>query len=178
MLVARENQFQRRLAQLKEYREWAALAQQQTGKNLITQGREIKALKSMGGQCGISDYYWYKLYDQKYQKGRGAPDFLGWCLQEQFSLALNPRYAVLPAWDKLVFAQIAAASGLPVAPIRACFHRLTRSRLCWASTSKPKKRSPNFCAIRRFTPCSASPPFHSRALVACTWSAMTLPPTA
>ena len=122
MLVARENQFQRRLAQLNEYREWAALAQQQTGKNLITQGREIKALKSMGGQCGISDYYWYKLYDESHQKGRGAPDFLGWCLQEQFSLALNPRYAVLPAWDKLVFAQIAAASGLPVAPIRACFH--------------------------------------------------------
>ena len=122
MLNARENQFQRRMAQFKEYREWAALAQQHTGKNLITQGREIKALKSTGGQCGISDYYWYKLYDQKYQKGRGAPDFLGWCLQEQFSLALNPRYAVLPAWDKLVFAQIAAASGLPVAPIRACFH--------------------------------------------------------
>ena len=122
MLVARENQFQRRLAQLNEYREWAALAQQQTGKSLITQALEIKALKTMGGQCGISDYYWYKLYDESHQKGRGAPDFLGWCLQEQFSLALNPRYAVLPAWDKLVFAQIAAASGLPVAPIRACFH--------------------------------------------------------
>ena len=112
----------RRKAQVKEYREWASLVQQQTGKSVLTQVQEIRALKAMGGKCGVSDYYGYKLYDESHQKGRGAPDFLGWCLQEQFSLALNPRYAVLPAWDKLVFTQIAAASGLPVAPIRACFH--------------------------------------------------------
>jgi len=30
---------------------------------------------------------------------------------------------VLPAWDKFVFTLIAGESGLPVAPIRACFHR-------------------------------------------------------
>ena len=116
------NPVQRRLAQVKEYRAWAALAQQQTGKSWLTQLREIKALKSTGGRCGVSDYYWYKLYDDSYQNGRGTPDFLGWCLQEKFSLALNPRYAVLPAWDKLVFTQIAATSGLPTAPIRATFH--------------------------------------------------------
>lgn len=116
----------RRAAQFTECREWARLVQQQTGKSYLTQLREIRALKSMGGQCGVSDYYWYKMYDESYQKGRGAPDYLGWCLQEKFSTALNPRYAVLPAWDKLVFTQLAAASGLPVAPIRACFHRAGR----------------------------------------------------
>ena len=117
-----QNQLSRRASQFREYREWASLVHQQTGKNLFTQLREISALKAMGGKCGVSDYYWYKLYDDGYHKGRGAPDFMGWCLQEEFSLALNPRIAVLPAWDKIVFTQLAVAAGLPVAPIRACFH--------------------------------------------------------
>lgn len=122
MLVARENQFQRRMAQLNEYREWAALAQQQTGKSLLTQLWEIRAMRSMGGQCGAADYFGYKLYDDSYLEGRGRADFLGWRLLEEFSLALNPRYAVLPAWDKVVFTQIATDAGLPVAPVLACFH--------------------------------------------------------
>lgn len=117
---------QRRLAQVSEYREWAALAQQQTGKSLLTQIREISALKNKGGQCGVSDYYWYKLYDESYQLGRGAKDFVGWSQQANFSLALNPRGSVLPAWDKCVFMLMASSAGLPVAPIRACFHHSTR----------------------------------------------------
>ena len=116
----------RRGAQIQEYREWASMVQQQTGKSVLTQAQEIRALKAMGGKCGVSDYYWYKLYDPSYHKGRGAPDFMGWSLQEKFSLALNPRVAVLPAWDKIVFTQLALAAGLPVAPIRACFHPADR----------------------------------------------------
>jgi len=112
--------------QLSEYREWAALAQAQTGKSLLTQLREIRALRNFGGQCGISDYYWYKLYDDQYQWGRGACDFLGWRLQQQFSLALNPRYAALPAEDKLSFMSLAGSAELPIAPLRACFHRADR----------------------------------------------------
>lgn len=126
MQAAHAGQFHRRMAQLAEYREWAKLAQEQTGKSLLTQLREIRELKSLGGQCGVSDYYWYKLYDDAYQQGRGAVDYLGWCLQENFCTALNPRFAVLPAWDKIVFTQLAAESGLPVAPIRATYHRASR----------------------------------------------------
>jgi Sugar-transfer associated ATP-grasp len=118
--------FRRRAAQLDEYRKWAALAEQQTGKSWSTQMREILALKRTGGQCGITDYYWHKLYDDDYLKGGGRKDFLGWRLLQEFSLALNPRYAVLPAWDKIVFTQIASAAGLPVAPVTACFHRSDR----------------------------------------------------
>ena len=121
-----QSQFRRRLAQLDEYRQWVALVRAQTGKSLLAQLAEIRSLQSTGGQCGVSDYYWYKLYDEDYQKGRGAPDFLGWCLQEKFSLALNPRFAVLPAWDKFVFTQIAAQSGLPFAPVRASYHPASR----------------------------------------------------
>lgn len=112
----------RLLAMLKEYREWVRLAEVQTGKGLLTQAREILALKQYGGHCGISDYYWYKLYDDSYHLGRGAPDFVGWRLQQQFSLALNPRMAVLPAWDKAVFTQLASSAGMPVAPVSAFYH--------------------------------------------------------
>ncbi len=111
---------------LDEYRTWACQAQAQTGKSWLTQLGEIRALKAMGGQCGISDYYWYKLYDDDYLLGRGRADFLGWRAQAKFSQALNPRSAVLPAWDKGVFMLMATAAGLPVAPVRACFHRAAR----------------------------------------------------
>ena len=117
------SRFERIAARLGEYREWGALARQQTGKSLITQLREIRALKRAGGQCGISDYYWHKLYDENYQMGRGPKDFVGWRLGQGLNLALNPRVAVLPAWDKLSFALIATAAGLPIPPIRAYFHR-------------------------------------------------------
>ena len=112
-----------RLAQFRELREWANLAHQQTGKSWRAQLGEIQGLKRLGGKCGVSDYYWYKLYDDTYLQGRGRDDFLGWRLQANFSLALNPRSAVLPAWDKTVFMLMASSAGLPVAPVRACFHR-------------------------------------------------------
>lgn len=112
-----------RLAQFRELREWANLVQQQTGKSWRAQLSEISRLKRLGGKCGVSDYYWYKLYDDTYLQGRGREDFLGWRLQGNFSLALNPRSAVLPAWDKTVFMLMASSAGLPVAPVRACFHR-------------------------------------------------------
>lgn len=109
--------------QLKQFHRWSAIAKEQSGKSVLTQTREIHALRAMGGQCGISDYYWYKLYDATYQSGRGAPDFLGWRLETRFNMALNPRHAVLPAWDKLAFLALATAAGLPVAPVRAYYHR-------------------------------------------------------
>lgn len=112
-----------RLAQYRELRDWACLASQQTGKSVFTQLREIRNLKQLGGECGVSDYYWYKLYDDAYLHGRGKADFLGWRLQSKISLALNPRSAVLPAWDKTVFMLTASAAGLPVAPVLACFHQ-------------------------------------------------------
>ena len=119
----------RRLAQFREYRAWANVATQQTGKSLFSQAREIIELKSFGGQCGITDYYWHKLYDDSYLEGRGRRDFLGWRLLQEFSLALNPRYAVLPAWDKIVFEQVARDYGLPVVSTLAFFHPALQSSL-------------------------------------------------
>lgn len=114
--------FQSRRRQLSEWSALSDAARRQTGKSAAVQMREILALRKSGGQCGMSDYYCYKLYDDAYRRGRGNADFLGWRLEQAFSMALNPRYAVLPAWDKLVFTTLASAAGLPVAPLRAYFH--------------------------------------------------------
>ncbi len=111
---------------LNEYMNWASLVKEQTGKSAFTQLQEIVALRKAGGQCGISDYYWYKLYDESYQLGRGTQDFLGWRLQQKLSLALNSRLGALPAEDKLTFLLLASSSNLPVAPIRACYHKAER----------------------------------------------------
>lgn len=110
-------------ARLAEYREYSALAKQQTGKGRLAQFREILALRKLGGQCGATDYYWFKLYDASYLKGRGAEDFLGWRLEPLINPALNPRHAVLPAWDKVVFAVLADAAGLPIPEMKSCYHR-------------------------------------------------------
>lgn len=117
--------FTRRASRFGEYLRWAAQVRAETGKSVSRQLREISALSKKGGQCGVSDYYWYKLYDDRYLvDGTGA--FLGWRLQQRLSLALNPRNAVLPAWDKCVFLQLSSAAGLPVAPVSACFHPASR----------------------------------------------------
>lgn len=154
-----ETRFARRFAQLIEYREWAALAKAQTGKCLLTQLREIRALKQAGGRCGITDYYWYKLYDDAYQMGRGAPDFLGWKLQEAFSLALNPRHAVLPAWDKIAFIQLASSASLPVAPVRACFHRAKRLPEVLGSQLRTRQDSARFLRDPANFPLFAKPAY-------------------
>jgi hypothetical protein len=111
---------------LGEFRLWAKLAKGQTGKSIARQLAEIRALRGSGGRCGISDYYWYRLYDDEYQCGDGTAEYLGWRLQGSLSLALNPRHAVLPAWDKTVFTQLAHGAGLPVAPVMACYHPAKR----------------------------------------------------
>jgi hypothetical protein len=107
---------------LRDLRACAREASRQTGKIWGRQIAEILSLRSMGGRCGASDYYWHRLYDDSYLAGRGRSDFLGWRLLEEFSTALNPRFAVLPAVDKLVFTQLARAAGLMVPCVRAHFH--------------------------------------------------------
>ena len=114
------------VGRLREYSALARATQRQTGKTWGQQFAEIRALREAGGQCGISDYYRFRLYDDAFLQGRGRRDFLGWRLQEKFNTALNPRYATLPAWDKLVFTQLASSAGMPVAPILATFTRASR----------------------------------------------------
>lgn len=158
------NRLSRLANQFEEYRRWSGLAQEQTGKSLLTQLQEIRSLRNNGGQCGISDYYWYKLYDDDYLMGDGKHDFLGWRLQQQFSLALNPRNAVLPAWDKHVFMQLASSSGLPVAPILACFHPAKHISECMGIHLKSLAAVGNFLRDPSIYPIFGKPAYSQQGI--------------
>ncbi len=100
----------------------ARLARKETGKSILLQLSDIRQLGRYPGQCGVSDYYDLRLYCDDYLSGNGREDFIGWRLENDFSLALNPRHSVLPAWDKCVFTQLADGAGLPTIPTVACLH--------------------------------------------------------
>ena len=100
----------------------AKSAKLQTGKSFRKQFSEIGALRRLAGHCGAHDYYQYGLYKDDYLDGRGREDFVGWRISNQFSMSLNPRHVVLPAWDKLVFTQLADSASLPIIETIACFH--------------------------------------------------------
>jgi hypothetical protein len=87
----------------------------------LDQVKDIIALKTTNPTCGISDYYWYKMYDRRVCPRSAYKDYLGWRAQQAFSLSMNSRSAVTPAWDKLTFFVVATAYGLPTPSIRALF---------------------------------------------------------
>ena len=93
-----------------------------TGKSIYAQLKEIRGLRRFAGQCGASNYYQFRLYDDDYISDSSREDYIGWRIANDFSKALNPRYAVLPAWDKCVFTQLANSSGLPTIQTKACFY--------------------------------------------------------
>ena len=107
----------------KQYKAWSTLVYEQTGKNIRAQISEILALRKTGGQCGTSDYYVFKLYDDDYLHGRGIHDFLGWRLETPFSFCLNNRESALPGLDKLVFSVLAQSAGMPIPPIIATYYQ-------------------------------------------------------
>lgn len=159
MQAAPDNRIGQWAKRLGEYRRWAHLAKTQTGKDTLTQWRDIRMLKDTGGRCGLSDYYGYKLYDDAYLQGAGQHDFLGWCLQANFSLALNPRMAVLPAWDKYAFMLMASAAGLPVAPVQATFHRATRIAELMGRHLKTAQQAADFLRNPQIYPLFGKPVF-------------------
>ena len=141
------------------YRSWVSQVRAQTGKGVLRQAREILRLRRAGGQCGVADYYLYKLYDEQFQQGRGAADFIGWRLQQQFTLALNPRSAVLPGWDKIVFSLVAESAGLPIAPIRACYHRAEKMSAVLGQHLKSREAVGEFLRDEAVFPLFGKPAF-------------------
>jgi hypothetical protein len=116
------NMIERRIQQVTEYRGWARRASDQTDKSMGRQLREISELRKMGGQCGITDYYWFKMYDDSYQQGRGPADYLGWKLDQSINAALNTAFGQMGAEDKLTFYALGGVAGLPMAPVLAAYH--------------------------------------------------------
>ncbi len=72
---------------------------------------------------GITDYLACKLFDKAFTAGAQPEDFLGWRVETDLALALNPRTVVLPAWDKLTFAMFAKVFELPAPELVAAYRR-------------------------------------------------------
>jgi hypothetical protein len=97
------------------------------GKSLLRQVVEIIRLKQRNPTLGATEYYRFRLYDPEYTASSRPEDYLGWRAEQQLALALNPRTAVTPAWDKLTFTLIARAFDLPVPGLIALYRSRTHA---------------------------------------------------
>lgn len=99
----------------------ASRVAERTGKGVLAQAFEIVASRWRNPTLGTFDYYIFRLHDAYAAKSEKAREYLGWRVQEQLAQALNPRSAVMPAWDKFTFHLHASAFGLPVPRILVSF---------------------------------------------------------
>lgn len=99
----------------------ASIVSRRHSKGLLRQATEIMRMKSQNPTLGVRDYYRFGLYDPELIRSSGIGEFLGWRAERDLALALNPRAAVTPAWDKLSYLVLMHAYGLPVPRLRAVF---------------------------------------------------------
>ncbi|KKO46892.1 hypothetical protein WG68_02840 [Arsukibacterium ikkense] len=98
----------------------AYYVKRQYRRGLLAQLMDIAALYRANPTCNISDYYKYQVYAAP----RGAAlytELLGTGALEAFSRSLNPRNAVTPAWDKMLFTMLCDAYSLPAPEILAVY---------------------------------------------------------
>ncbi|MBM70775.1 MAG: hypothetical protein CME43_15000 [Haliea sp.] len=106
---------------IREVFEMAKEVRKQTGRNYVSQTRDIFKLCRANATCRIWDYYKLGIYQHKNLNARLARSYLGYTSLAATSEALNPRHAVTAAWDKLVFDMIAQLHDLPTARNVAVF---------------------------------------------------------
>lgn len=161
------NLAQKFISGFKSYHTNAKQAQLLTGKPLITQLKEIRQLRTYAGQCGMSDYYQFCLYDDHYIGTGSRKDYIGWRIANDFSKALNPRHVVLPAWDKCVFTQLADAAGLPTIQTKACFHSNNSISTIFGEHLKNESDAKKFLMNNDNYPLFGKPAYSQQGIGAC-----------
>ena len=106
---------------LQEIHQLSRRARERSGKPLAQQLADIAYLKRCNPSCGISDYYFYGLYDPQVSTRENFKNFAGWRIQATMNYALNPRQVVAPAWDKTLFMLLLDAHGLAYPRVQATF---------------------------------------------------------
>lgn len=110
-----------RAAKIKSLMQMAHAAKKDVNLGYLSQLSDIRYLRRHNFTCGVSDYYWYRLYDHKLCPRSQYRDYAGWRIKEELSRSLNSRQMVTPAWDKLTFTILAMAHGIPTAELKAVF---------------------------------------------------------
>jgi len=111
----------------------ARYVKQHYKKGFLTQLTDLIVLFRLNPTCGFFDYYQYQLY----AVARGSSlysSLLGDGSLEAFSRSLNPRNAVTPAWDKMLFAVLCNAYKIRTTEILAIY--------------KPTGRTPEFIQVQ------------------------------
>ncbi len=108
-------------SKLREVVTQACYVRKHVRRGFWAQFRDLVTMYRDNPTCNVFDYYRYQLYGGQ----RGSPlyrELLGSGGQEAFSRSLNPRNAVSPAWDKMLFAVLCEAYDLP-APEMLAFYK-------------------------------------------------------
>ena len=99
---------------------YASYVKKHYKRGYFAQAFDLATLYRVNPTCNIFDYYKYQLY----REARGASlytELLGTGALEAFSRSLNPRNAVTPAWDKMLFAMLCHVYKLPTPEILALY---------------------------------------------------------
>lgn len=114
--------FDERMSKLRENHFQNALqAKARSGVGLLRQMREILSLRYAESNLGISEYYFYRLFDRELsdEQRRG---FAGYRRERKVDRALNRDTWRAVANDKLIFYLTLTALGLPYPKVRAVCH--------------------------------------------------------
>lgn len=106
---------------LRSFRLLATRTIEQSGKGRLSLLWEIFLASYRNPTLGTFDYFVFRLHQFSGQKQSPVRDYLGWRAQEELSQILNPRSAVMPAWDKFTFHLYAHSLGIPVPAVAAVF---------------------------------------------------------
>src|SRR4051812_31721184 len=92
-----------------------------TSKSVLSQFREIVALRFFNNKLGPSEYYLYKLYDDGRHEYNHKKEFVGWRQSTLLDKALNSDQWRIFANDKVAFYSIMEANGLAYPRVEALF---------------------------------------------------------
>ena len=96
-------------------------AKAESGKGLLQQFAEILSLRYSESSLGISEYYFYRLFDRRLS-GDDRHRFAGYRREREVDRALNKESWRAVANDKLTFYATLTALGLPFPAVRAVCH--------------------------------------------------------
>ena len=101
----------------------ARAARAETGKTLVRQFVEIAALRRGFGRLYASEYYQFRLYDDRMFPGTAKHEFLGTRMEGPVSESVNAAAWDVVEEDKLVMYAILAGISLPIPRLQAIYHQ-------------------------------------------------------
>jgi len=107
--------------QLRPFFREARAVRRQTGKAVAAQALEIARLARGTGQIGASEYYLFRLYEDRRLTLEAKHAFVGWRGERAIHARFNNKGWQVLSLDKIVFLSLLRAAALPHPPVRALY---------------------------------------------------------